>query len=209
MGRLQASHKGVLRIYGFEGEAGTEGEGGTLIPESSYRRRASMACSSDLDLFVHSPHYGSAHSTYNRVCRGVVRKKLSSYATNKWLGFRNRVGKYATLSPTLRLAGALRVGVGGEVASLPALNCQRCQFEAPRSAVGWSCGRNASKGPPRVVAAPSAQPSCKRCFVSTRRGACSLLSAWGISRPARGVGKWIFGLCFVRAASRATAHRSM
>jgi hypothetical protein len=30
--------QGHLRIYGFEGEAGREGEGRTRIPESSHRR---------------------------------------------------------------------------------------------------------------------------------------------------------------------------
>ena len=32
--------KTILRIYGFEGEAGREGEGRTRIPESSRRRGA-------------------------------------------------------------------------------------------------------------------------------------------------------------------------
>ena len=37
-GSLQASYKGAVRKYGFEGEAGREGEGATRITESSYRR---------------------------------------------------------------------------------------------------------------------------------------------------------------------------
>ena len=37
-GSLQASYRGALRIYGFEGEAGREGEGATPTNESSYRR---------------------------------------------------------------------------------------------------------------------------------------------------------------------------
>jgi len=38
-GSLQASYKGAVRKYGFEGEAGREGEGATRNPESSYRRK--------------------------------------------------------------------------------------------------------------------------------------------------------------------------
>ena len=33
-------NKTILRIYGFEGDAGQEGEGFTRIRESSYRRSA-------------------------------------------------------------------------------------------------------------------------------------------------------------------------
>ena len=40
-GSLQASYRGALRIYGFEGEAGREGEGATRTTESSYRRAVS------------------------------------------------------------------------------------------------------------------------------------------------------------------------
>ena len=39
-GSLQASYRGALRIDGFEGEAGREGEGATPTNESSYRRPA-------------------------------------------------------------------------------------------------------------------------------------------------------------------------
>ena len=38
-GSLQASYRGAVRKYGFEGEAGREGEGATRITESSYRRQ--------------------------------------------------------------------------------------------------------------------------------------------------------------------------
>ena len=37
-GSLQASYRGAVRKYGFEGEAGREGEGATRTHESSYRR---------------------------------------------------------------------------------------------------------------------------------------------------------------------------
>ena len=37
-GSLQTSYRGAVRIYGFEGEAGREGEGATRTTESSYRR---------------------------------------------------------------------------------------------------------------------------------------------------------------------------
>jgi hypothetical protein len=42
-GSLQASYKGAVRKYGFEGEARREGEGTTRTTESSYRRKLRLA----------------------------------------------------------------------------------------------------------------------------------------------------------------------
>ena len=49
-GSLQASYRGAVRKYGFEGEAGREGEGVTRITESSYRRCVGGIVQSDSDI---------------------------------------------------------------------------------------------------------------------------------------------------------------